>query len=240
MKNQYFGDINDYQKYAILRALSPGGTPSLFVAWWLTPNDERTDGRRIEYLQRPKMWGQFDPEVYQFLAEVVGSGLRDISAVEESGLLPTTGFFSEIVPDDSSGRDAYFQRLTSACSGYDLVFVDPDNGIEVPSVPYGRRNSSKYVYWKELRGLFEGGHTVVVYQHFPRVDRQRFVAETADRIRHEAPGSRVAALGTVSVAFFVIGQLRHSGALDAGVETVVGNWAEKIHVYDCGSDLTSV
>ena len=37
MKDQYFGDINDYRKYGILRALQSKGQRTLLVAWMLTP-----------------------------------------------------------------------------------------------------------------------------------------------------------------------------------------------------------
>ena len=41
MQNRYVGDIGDYLKLGILRALSPGY--HLGVAWWLFP-DEATMG----------------------------------------------------------------------------------------------------------------------------------------------------------------------------------------------------
>ena len=37
MKHQYVGDINDYRKYALLRALSAGGANRIGVCWMLTP-----------------------------------------------------------------------------------------------------------------------------------------------------------------------------------------------------------
>ena len=44
MKDQYFGDINDYRKYGILRALQSKGQGTLLVAWMLTPDDGSRDG----------------------------------------------------------------------------------------------------------------------------------------------------------------------------------------------------
>ena len=44
MKDQYFGDVNDYLKYGLLRALQSQGDLKLLVAWMLTPNDARSDG----------------------------------------------------------------------------------------------------------------------------------------------------------------------------------------------------
>jgi hypothetical protein len=45
MKNQYFGDVNDYRKYGLLRSLTAGGRITTTVCWMLTPDDGRPDGR---------------------------------------------------------------------------------------------------------------------------------------------------------------------------------------------------
>ena len=48
VKNQYVGDIGDYGKYALLRALSC--RYSIGVNWYLTPDDDRSDGKFTDYL----------------------------------------------------------------------------------------------------------------------------------------------------------------------------------------------
>jgi hypothetical protein len=53
MQNKYVGDIGDYVKLAILRALSPGY--QLGVAWWLVPDEEhKKDGRHVDYLGKER------------------------------------------------------------------------------------------------------------------------------------------------------------------------------------------
>ena len=91
MKNQYFGDINDYRKYGLLRALQSTGDGSL---------------------------------------------------IERSALLPRTRYHTAVVPDGRLERDGWRKDLLRAASGVDLVFLDPDNGIEVPSKPVGRKGST--------------------------------------------------------------------------------------------------
>ncbi|HEX8408058.1 MAG TPA: hypothetical protein VF883_04300 [Thermoanaerobaculia bacterium] len=46
MKNQYFGDVNDYVKYGMLRAFAQ--EVSVAVVWMMTPDDGSTDGRGME------------------------------------------------------------------------------------------------------------------------------------------------------------------------------------------------
>ena len=65
MKDQYFGDINDYRKYGLLRAIIRAGRLRILVAWMLTVDDGSTDGKytllicqhfirekRLDFIQR--------------------------------------------------------------------------------------------------------------------------------------------------------------------------------------------
>src|SRR6478672_5257600 len=72
MQNRYVGDIGDYLKLGILRALSPGYR--LGVAWWLFPDEgHNQDGRHVGYLQRPEQWRHHNPILFDALAEIVRS-----------------------------------------------------------------------------------------------------------------------------------------------------------------------
>ena len=67
MKNQYFADINDYRKYGLLRTFQSTGIGKLLVAWMLTPDDGRQDGRSRSYLKEARSWRRYDPELYERL-----------------------------------------------------------------------------------------------------------------------------------------------------------------------------
>ena len=73
MKNQYFGDVNDYRKYGLLRLLAGGGTLRIGVCWMLTPNDSGPDGKKTEYLddRNRDEWQCYDHELYEFLRRKV-------------------------------------------------------------------------------------------------------------------------------------------------------------------------
>ena len=51
MKVQYFGDVNDYRKYILLRRIS--SELKIGVCWMLTPDDGRPDGANRGYLTDP-------------------------------------------------------------------------------------------------------------------------------------------------------------------------------------------
>src|SRR5215469_10292462 len=97
MQNRYVGDIGDYLKLGILRALLPGFR--LGVAWWLYPDESHNgDGRHIDYLNRHTQWRHFDPELFDALGRIVSSGQRNIRALESANVLPSASFASESIP----------------------------------------------------------------------------------------------------------------------------------------------
>ena len=71
MKNQYFGDINDYRKYGLLRLLQSTGNGRLLVAWMLTPDDGSRDGGRRSYLRDPGAWNRYEAELFSGLADLL-------------------------------------------------------------------------------------------------------------------------------------------------------------------------
>jgi hypothetical protein len=50
----------------------------------------------------------------------------------------------------------------------ELVFFDPDNGIEVRSVPKHNIKAGKYIYWNELVGFWDRGQALLIYHHLNR------------------------------------------------------------------------
>lgn len=104
MKHQYFGDVNDYVKYGLLRCFAEAGF-QVGVCWMLTPNDGRPDGRKIMYLSRPEKWKCHDPTLFAALSEVVAKpNGRHIRHIKTRGLNPRAQFFSNIVPDHNAAR----------------------------------------------------------------------------------------------------------------------------------------
>ena len=53
MKNQYFGDINDYRKYGLMRVLAQRSSLALGICWLITEDDEHGDGELRAYLSNP-------------------------------------------------------------------------------------------------------------------------------------------------------------------------------------------
>lgn len=141
--------------------------------------------------------------------------------VETSGALSDAVFFNEIVPEQLFERQLWFRRATAALAQTDLVFFDPDNGIEVKSISMGRKKSSKYVYHDELTAAYRAGHSLLIYQHFPMKQHDAFIRETVDDLaRATAVSAEVWAVRTPHVVFMLVIQPRHHAALSAAAHVV--------------------
>lgn len=205
MKDQYVGDINDYRKYALLRALSSGGENRIGVCWMLTPPDGRSDGNKLAYLQQPERHGHVDPELFDILAHAATEpDRRRLATIEDSDVIPSAVYHNELLPDDLVGRHAFMGRCAYEFRDVDLIFFDPDNGLEVPSLPKGRKNSSKYLYMDEVAAFYASAKSLLIYQHFPRVERAMFLARSAERLRAAAPGASLWAFTTAHVVFLLL------------------------------------
>ena len=229
MKNQYFGDINDYRKYGLIRALQAETRLRVLVAWMLTPDDDRSDGQLRSYLGQPDRWQRFDTELYQGLRALLqANSAPAVALIERSGLLRNAEYFSEIVPDDAELRRAWAGRLVQASSRSELVFLDPDNGLEVPSQSFGRKYSSKYAYWPEVEQIWQGGASLLIYQHYRREKRSTFIPRMVDDFRDRTGARLVEAFRTPRVLFILAGQPKHEALLHRAVQRVASCWEREV------------
>jgi hypothetical protein len=212
VKEQYVGDVNDYRKYALLRLLGRSGL-KLGVCWMLTPPDGRSDGNKLGYLDQPG-YERHDPELFTLLRRVKEApDARRLMLIEGSEILPRAVFVNTTVPEPLFERQLWFKQASAALAETELIFFDPDNGIEVGSVGKGRRNSSKYVYRDELAATYRAGHSLLVYQHFQRKERESFIQAVAEDLRRLAQGAEIWAFRTSHVVFMLVIHPRHRPAL---------------------------
>lgn len=238
MKNQYFGDINDYRKYGLLRVLIQEADLKLFISWMLTPDDGSKDGKHVAYLGQPERWMSYDPGLFEILRSGLENGAeRNVGLIEGSYALPRALFFPEIVPDSAQARRAWFSSLFVAMEPCDLVFLDPDNGLEVKSRPYGRRYSSKFLYWHELRSIWNAGKSLLVYQHFIRENRFAFVERMLFRLREDTRAPIVDAFLTANVVFLLALQPQHAHKHQQIIRAVGARWSDQIRPWSLENSI---
>ena len=182
MRHNFVNDIGDYAKYALLRALCSSGQAEIRLGfiWYLTDHEERNgDGRRRPHLSQDG-WQNLDPELLTTMRQIEGTlggpNRLNVGLIEASGILPAgTAYFSEAIPrvqgsvkQRVSERTSWFERAQKAVANCDLVFLDPDNGLEVRSVPLTSPLAGKYATVPEIAALLENAAGVVLYQHGSR------------------------------------------------------------------------
>jgi len=220
MKHQYFGDVNDYVKYGLLRCFANAGL-RIGVCWMLTPEDKRPDGRKIKYLYRPSEWEGHDPYLFGHLSNALAApNGRHLRHIEGPKHIPRARFYGAPVPDARAERAVWFKEMLVALTGSDLLFFDPDNGIEVPSKPIGQKNSSKYIYWKELTESWKHAKSLFVFQHFPRAKRDEYIPARMEEIQSRLPGSLVIPLRSPNVLFLLAHRPEDSGRTVKVVELI--------------------
>ena len=256
MQDRYTGDVGDFGKYGQLCGLGGGGEQLKLGVVWYRPNSELIasetvpDGKFIAYLcpnqedvgkRQKREYRCCDPTLYDALRKIVKRGDRRIEAVEKSGLLgPDTVFYGADVPGPVQGargeariadRQHWVKDALHTTEGCDVVFLDPDNGLEPKTVPITRKMAPKYAYLEEVRKWAKHGRSAVIYHHLGRHrphDKQ--IDDWLERLRNEFSSHDIFALrfhrGT-SRAFFVLAAKRHTPILrERADELLASPWRE--------------
>ena len=87
-----------------------------------------------------------------------------------------------------------------------MVFFDPDNGLEIKSVKYGRKGASRYLFLREVSQSFSAGHSPLVYQHMPPKPREPFIRDLVSSLNRETGSESVYVFHTQRVAFLLVPQ----------------------------------
>jgi len=222
VKVQYFGDVNDYRKFALLRLLAEVGGFKIGVCCMLTEPDDSKDGGNRKYLEQAAKWRSYDPTVFGALRNVrLPPQLSDLQRIETEGIVPRATFFNEFVPNSRTARDSFHTHCMAAFADRTLVFFDPDNGLEVKSVTKGRKRSSKYVFESEIGDHYRAGRSALIYQHFPmHVTRKACIASAANRLAARLPGVSIWSIVTAHVVFLLAVRSEHEARAAAVVKTI--------------------
>ena len=175
MQDRYVGDVGDFAKYGLLRAIR--GRKRLGVAWYLHPDaGPAGDGNHTTYLRQRQRWRYLDPQLFDTLNGLIGpGGRRSVDAVQTSGILGDAVFAAErldiagiAVRDRARWRRRWFERVRNQLSGCDLVFADPDNGL-YPDDRFRptRSDSARRIPLAEANALAKWG-AAVIYHHNSR------------------------------------------------------------------------
>ena len=210
MKNQYVGDINDYRKYGLIKIISNVFNEKTLFVWMLTKDDNnKNDGNFIKYLDIPQKYRQYNTTLFDELKIIVenktkNDNIENILLVENSRFFKKYKSFNKILNDKKEYRDKYFNDVYKLSKNYDLIFFDPDNGIEIKTCKRGNKNSSKYIFWEEAEKFYNMGKSILIYQHYPRIKREKFHIEIEEKCISKLIGPKVLLIKTPNTLFILI------------------------------------
>lgn len=192
MQDRFVGDVGDFGKYGLLRALTGlwdwkrgGPLPererlSLGVVWCVPDdmaehNTKSTHGLKVDYLKRPEIYRKCDHDLFDFLGSLVSESKRSIRSIEDGGILGNnTLFCNNRVPEELGARGEWADAAQRIMREQNIIFLDPDTGL----IPARKRSAStKHVYPQDIKTFLTPAQTIIVYQHHaytePQVERQR-------------------------------------------------------------------
>jgi len=160
-------------------------------------------------------------------AEGYGTWARRLTGFEAAGLIPEAKFHSDLLQDGAGARAEYMRAMLERFQGVDLVFFDPDNGMEVKSCPIGRKGSSKFLAYQEAAATFRIGASLMIYQHFGRVERAAYARQQIQQLANCIGTAEMVALSTAHVLFLLVLHPEHVSAVERSLEILSSSWAEQ-------------
>lgn len=184
MQNRYEGDVGDFGKYGLLRAICEDSNLKLGVNWYLVPDEgHNNDGKFTNYLSPDKVreFRPCDTELYDELRTMIYENTRSIKEVQDRHILPLSTIFYDKPLSFSSDnklihkRNIWHDEALESLLGCDIVFLDPDNGLEVKSYTKASSASKKYVFYDEIPAYYERGQSLIIYNHRDRKPEDEYI-----------------------------------------------------------------
>lgn len=184
MQDRYAGDIGDFGKFGMLRALATKGL-SIGVNWYFVQPLQQelatNDGGKFI----PDALAKCDPALAQTLSGISQSPERSVRLLESADLIPEARYHVDPVPVQN--RTEWHARALSALDSMELVFLDPDNGLLVKSVGEHSAKSPKYTFYDEVADYVARDQSVIVYNHRSRKKASVYFSEIYTKLADAIP-----------------------------------------------------
>ena len=168
MQDAYVGDIGDFGKYGLLRLIGYNRLKLSINWYYVIPSTQgkQNDGKYIEYLSRPNEYRTYDTELFDGLCKLVlHDSDRKLKRIETSCLLNATYYSKPL----QNNRHLWHTNALLDTQNADIVFLDPDNGLETATMHQNNSATFKHVKWDELKDYYNRGQSVILYQHRPKM-----------------------------------------------------------------------
>jgi len=193
VKNQYFGDNRDLFKYdLILRVVKEIDSINHFTFIPMLTSDvsddksTKRDGEKRN--RRNAKAGTKKSGLMNFLDGFEDKSKRDIKHLKnffEKQGIEVTIYCGKNKHFSHEYRGEYFKGIESELLSKSLIFVNPDNGLQIG------RTREKHIRYEEVRDLYkhmDKGSILMIYQHYPRMrtenNIQKYFYERAEKLEN--------------------------------------------------------
>ena len=223
MKNQYFGDNKDLFQYDLVLMIMQAGLVErfTFVPMLTKPDVTNHGGKADRSYARA---GTGNKELVSFLDDCINEGQKDIeqmvSFFQRYGIEMVMHYGKDAYFSYRK-RQSYFAGIESRLLSKSLILVDPDNGLEV------KKPGEKHLLYsevKELYGRMDKASTLMVYQYFPRVNREEYLNQRMQELKDKVMGDFPVVVFDSEIAFFF---LTKNEALEHRLIEVIGEYSER-------------
>ena len=198
MKHQYFGDIIDLFKFDLLESLRKdlllGGITYVVM---LTENDQRNDGNRRNYDKA--IAGKENLELLTFVKNY--QDVKDRNVTEINKYFATKGILFSCLNEEfkHKERKKYFSEISKSDLNNQLIFFDPDNGLEI------MKSNHKHIKFEELRKCYDEIDDKSIISVIQFKSREKWEETTLpNKLRKFKDYDFVTCIYGPAIAFFII------------------------------------
>jgi hypothetical protein len=225
MQVEQMGGVGDFGKFALLRHLMKDRR--LAACWYLTGESivAKDRDRHFDYLKRRDEFRHFAPEVFDKLLEFDGGSrarLDPLAELHMSRILGNAVFFRQEVPQRAALRRQWLDTLVGSAHGANLVFLDPDVGIE------GKRLTPSHVALAEIAALRLPDRALIIgHQQSGRRSEVKFLARQMRSLGCDPV--EIIRLRLVAPRFYVIAD--HDPVMSERIKTFVRKRGDRTKSY---------
>ena len=180
MQDRYAGDIGDLGKFYLLRKLQKSF--KIGINWYYTPkldSDNSNEGELRDFSKIKKSDKDYVELVEKM--QTIDKNNPSVKSLKELKLIDGAEYYSDVV--ERKTRVDWYNKSLKAMKGFEIVFLDPDNGLLCKSVAQGSEKSVKYVYYDEIGCyLKNGAKAVIVYNHRCRKKENAYFSDIFDNL----------------------------------------------------------
>lgn len=225
MKNQYFGDNKDLFKYDLIEKvmLHIRVFKKFIFVPMLTCDDNRKDGNDRD---RNKARAGFkNDKLVKFLDEASTLKREERDFIKIKDYFNKQGIRAEIHGHadkkdyfEHSFRSVYFDSITKKPIQETLLFIDPDNGLEISG------SKERHLLYSEVRQMYEklgNNSAIMIIQFFPREDHSQYIKRRSSELKKIT--SNLALIHDSKIIFFF---LTKSIAIKASLNEILDDYQE--------------